>query len=134
MNGSFAHETLILEPLEKEFQRIGAKVDYQVATKKGRRTGYVDMVAKLGDFVIAVEAEITPRRVLNDLCKAMELQANEFWIVVLNNQLAKAVRSKLLHSSIRPDQGGLFILTLGTAIERVRNIYSNFCVSLEGKQ
>ena len=118
MNGGYVHEH-ILDALEQEFRKTGAEVARQVPSRPGRRTGYVDLVVRRGDNLLAVEAETSCRRIVEDMQKAEELGAR-LWIVVANRRLADSVKRhlKTLWSWKTTD---VCVLTLGQALARITN-------------
>ena len=120
MNGGYVHE-FILDSLDKAFREADVAVSRQVPSRPGRQTGYVDLVAHVGGETLAIEAEMSPRRVLQDLQKAEELGAH-LWIVVANRRVVSSVRKHLrqLRTGKKMD---VCVLTLGQALQRVRNCF-----------
>ncbi len=127
--GGFLHNEVIVSSLQKAFDSRGVETALEVATRPGRRTGYVDLVAYLAQGIIAVEAECSSRRVDRDLVKAEELGAHELWIVTPDHRVRDAVRRELVALVGQSDHEGIWILTLGQAVERVGNICSFISVS-----
>ena len=72
MRGGYIHERCLLEPIESAFRDFGIPVWHQVATRPGRDTGYVDLVAEFAGVRLVIEAETTSRRVGSDLRKAAD--------------------------------------------------------------
>ena len=115
MKGGVIHETVMLNPLKKVFRQQNLVVLQQVPA----RPGFVDMAVVVGTHLLAIEAEMTARRVENDLRKAASLKATWLWIVVPNNRVAESVRAKLSKLSVEHRRPWISILTIGQAMERV---------------
>ena len=96
----------------------------QVATVKGRRTRYADLVVRIGSHRLIVEAEMSKRRIEGDLQKAKEISATWLWIVVPNRTVADAVRRRLIELNVRENEPWLCVLTLGQAVERIANCFA----------
>lgn len=75
------HEQFLLGILDENSRQLGADTRRQVPVRAGHRTRYIDMVIELGGKLVAVEAERSARRVANDVDKAINLGADELWIV-----------------------------------------------------
>lgn len=121
MRGGRLHNEIIIDPLDHAFREIGASVRREMFVRIGADTAYADLVAELGGWRFVVEAELSARRVANDLLKGMALDADELWIVVPDRRIAGCVERRLAALAVRRNQGGLFVLTLGQALQRVRN-------------
>lgn len=126
MKGGYIHERLLLDTIERLFKGQGAEVERQVATLKGRRTRYADLIVRAGTHRLIVEAETSSRRIKGDLQKANEVSATYLWIVVANRKVADSVRKRLRKLNVRENQPWLCILTLGQATERVANYFPLF--------
>ena len=59
-------------------------------TRPCREGGYGDLVAVLGPRQLLIEAEMSSRRIANDLQKALDLGATWLWILVPNCRLPPA--------------------------------------------
>ncbi len=127
MDGGFVHERVTLDRLETIALSIGALTQRQVRTSGG---GYVDLLIERSTLRIAVEAELTPRRIANDLTKAMDLAADELWIVVPNVAVAASVRAALDRMSVRHGRRGVFVLTLGQTTQWLTDCISKNSGSL----
>jgi len=117
MKGESTHE-YILATLKESLVRRMVSVSTQVATRHGRDTGYVDLLAEGRGIRLAIEAEMTSRRVSNDLQKAADLEA-WLWIVTPNARVANSVRSRLRRLGVREKLPSICVLTLGQALSRV---------------
>lgn len=124
----FVHEQILLAPLQQEAHLRGADTGREVATGSGRRCGYVDLVIECDRLMIAVEAELSSRRVANDLTKAMAIGADELWIVVPAASIARAA-ARVLRQLNRPAKPAVFVLTVGQALHRIRNRFPLICGS-----
>ncbi len=118
----------MLDVLSHAFARRNVAVSRQVATRPERSTGYVDMVAEGHGWRLAIEVEMSARRVANDLHKAAELEA-WLWIVVPNAKVSRAVLRRLQDLDIQPRAPWICVLTLGQALQRLTNCFPCFPVS-----
>ena len=134
MKGGYIHEHLLLDGLERAFKKRGAKVRRQVSTRPGRKTGYADLLIDLESGRLVIEAEMSSKRIDNDLKKARDLEAIWLWIVVPNQKVAHSVRKQLEELGVRAIEPWICVLTLGQALERVTNCFSLFSrPKLKGK-
>jgi len=123
MRGRHLHNWELTNPLERAFQERGAITQREVATQIDGRRLFADLLVELSQKRIVVEVELTTKRIANDLIKGMAFGCTELWVVVPNARVARAVRRKLLRLSIRPHGAGVFILTLGQALQRVSKCF-----------
>lgn len=130
MKGGYLHE-FILETLETSFREHGFRVSRQVPSRPGRKTGYIDQVVSWDSTLLAVEVELSSRRVANDLVKAMDLGAF-LWIVVPNHKVALSVRRRLNVLRVQEREPWLCVLTLNRALKRVPHCFSLFSPSKVG--
>ena len=128
MNGGYVHEDVLLRPLEQAFRHRGISVFRQVPSRPGRGARYVDLLADLGHARLAIEAEMTPRRVASDLQKAAELEA-WLWIVVPNRSVREAVQRSLRKQHVPQREPWICVLTLPQALQRITDCCS-ICVSV----
>lgn len=134
MNGGLIHEDILLERVEKEIRRHGAEVKRQAPTRAGRRRGYGDLLAGFGPKRLLIEAEMSPKRIANDLQKAADLGATWLWILVPNRNVAAAVRRQMKRLGVREAEPWLWVPTLGQALEGVRKYVPLFSAPMtEGK-
>ncbi len=127
MNGGFLHEVVTLDRLESLARDAGADAARQVRTPTG---GYIDLVITIGTHRIAVEAELTSKRVANDLEKAVSAEATELWVVTPVPRTARSVKRGLNRVNRNCKTPVVFVLTLGRAIQRLTNCFSLFSGSL----
>ena len=123
MRGGHLHERLLLDPLEKAFQRYGATVTRQARSRPGPGGGYVDLLVVWGRNCLAVEVETTPRRVGNDLKKAADLGA-WLWVVVSNRTVAAGVRRHLKRLGVRICEPWICVWTTPEVLQQVANCCS----------
>jgi len=122
MRGGPIHNHVLLDPVVQEFKAVGAFTYREKTVRIGKQIGYVDLYAELNSHYICIEAELSAKRIANDLNKAMALNATALWIVVPNVQVKRAVKRQLNRLHLR-SSAGIFVLTLGQAIDRVRNCF-----------
>lgn len=141
MRGGFIHNDVLIARLLRSFEVAGWSCDTEVPVRMGESLGFIDLVAESVGYCIAVEAEMSARRIDRDLRKAQAIHAAELWIVTPNALVAGAVRRTLHRMDVRlaPDDDGLmdvygrnggvigdnspavFLLTQGAAAQRVRH-------------
>jgi hypothetical protein len=95
----------------------------QAPSRKGRRTGYIDLLVTnehdSRQLVIEIEMEI--KRVSGDVQKRKDLGDNAvLWIVTPTRLLAQAIRKHLKSLDIE-DRDKIFVFTLAEALQRVTN-------------
>lgn len=141
MRGGFIHNYVLIAGLLRSFEAQGWSCDTEVPVRMGETIGFVDLLAERDGYCIAVEAEMSARRVDRDLRKADALRATELWIVTPNAHIAGAVRRALHRMDVRITRGdagwgsglgqatwdagnngvAVFVLTQGAAAQRVRD-------------
>jgi hypothetical protein len=129
MLGGLCHEHVLLDPLEAAFGKRNAETSRQVPVRLGAKLGFVDLVVQLGSGRLAIEAEMTPRRVVNDLHKAAALEATWLWVVVPNCRVARSVRTQLRKLGVPERRPWISVWTLGEAIQQVVNCFPLFSPS-----
>ncbi|MCG8404184.1 MAG: hypothetical protein MI923_03190 [Phycisphaerales bacterium] len=128
MRGGFLHNRVLLEPPERFLLERGASVKHEFPTAPGRDAGFVDLFAEYESRRIVVEAELTPARVVNDVAKAVALNANLLLIIVPTRSVAKAA-NKRLSAIERPEGLTICCEPLGTAMKALRDFCSLMTVS-----
>ena len=123
MRGGYVHNRILLDPIEKKACRFGGHVDREITIRVGRKVFYGDLLIRRGSKRILVEAELSSKRVPNDVAKAAALRVSELWVVVPNPGVARSVWRKLLQRSIEPGTPGLFVLLLPQALQRLEGIF-----------
>ena len=71
MRGRFLHNWILDAP-EEHFRSLGATTTREYQTRPGRGAGFIDLFVLLDPHRIAVEAELSADRVVNDVRKASE--------------------------------------------------------------
>lgn len=122
MRGGYIHNRVLLDPIAQKAWCFGAQVDREVAIRVNERVLYGDLLIRARSKRILVEAQLSSKRIPNDLAKAAAIGACELWVVVPNPRVAGSVRQKLLQLSIEPGTSGLFILSLPQALQRLEGI------------
>lgn len=123
MRGKFAHNQLLIAPIVTELHQQGATVYCEYAIGPRGRGGSVDVLATHNGCSFVFEAERSPDRVPRDVEKAANLGAVMLVIIAPNAGVAKAVQRKVarLGASDRPRGLLIWCLTIGTALQRLRN-------------
>lgn len=135
MRGGFVHNFILLQALAGEFIVVGGQVAFEVAVRVNGSVGFIDLVVRLVGRCIAVEAEMSPRRIAGDIAKAAVLGADALWVIVPTSRVARAVRRQLLRIENRAAPPAISILTLGQARQRVRTCFSlNSAANAGGKK
>ena len=122
MRGGYIHNRVLLDPIAQRASQLGAQVDREVAITVGSKVLYGDLLIQGRSKRILVEAELSSRRIPNDLAKAAAVGACELWLVVPNPRVARSVRQKLLCESIGPGKSGLFVLLFSQAVQRLEEL------------
>ena len=123
MRGGYLHNHVLVDRLDAAWRSVGASTAREIAITDdyGQISGYTDLLARLGPYLIAMEVELSCRRVARDLEKAMALAVTELWIVVPSIRVRRSVERRLQRLGPDPKHGIVFVLTLGQALQRVRN-------------
>jgi len=129
VKGGYVHNELLVAPVARAFERQDWQVDYEVPVRLDAGIGFIDLVAERHGWCICVEAECSAKRVGRDLDKAQAYGANELWIVTPNTRVAAAVRRSLDRMFVLPDRGGLYVLTQGEALQRVKQCLRLFAAA-----
>lgn len=122
MRGGYVHNRVLLDPIDQKAWSLGVQVDREVAIRVDEKALYGDLLIRGSSKRILVEAELSSKRIPNDLAKAAALGACELWVVVPNPRVARSVRRKLLQLPIEPGTG-LFILSLPQALQRLEGLF-----------
>lgn len=122
MRGRFLHNQLLVAPLAEALRQSGWQVNVEFHVRSETYTGFIDLKASRDGQVLAVEAELTPRRVKNDIAKAIAMNASELWIVVPEYHAARAVRAVVARHAARKKLP-IRVLTQGQAIQRVKGCF-----------
>ena len=123
MRGGYIHNRVLLDPIAQKAWHLGAQVDREVAIRVDERVFYADLLIRGFPKWILVEAELSSKRIPNDLAKAGALGVSELWVVVPNPRVARSIRQKLSQLSIEPGTAGLFILSLPQALQGLEGLF-----------
>ncbi len=124
MRGSYLHNDVLIDPLDEAFRSFGATTRRESYVNNGSVVGAVDLLVEQPHVRIAIEAELSSKRVGRDLRKAAAVRADELWIVVPTVRLVRSVRRKLATLPSAPIWLDVFVLTQGQALQRVMNCMS----------
>ena len=119
MRGGYIHNRVLLDPIAQNASQLGFRIDREVPIAVGERVLYGDLLIQRHSQLVLVEAELSSKRIANDLVKAVASGACELWLVVPNPRVARSVRRKLLQQTIKRGTSGLFVLLLPQALQRL---------------
>ena len=119
MRGGVFHEYMIAV-LEDLFQKRGLRTRRQVPSRKGRATGYIDLLVYGNDLeFLIIEVEMDKKRAVNDIRKRDDLGENAMlWIVTPTQKLTQKIRKHLRTLGIEDDDQ-ICVLPFGAAVKRV---------------
>lgn len=123
MRGGFEHQ-LILEPIAAHFRSLpGAEVheEYQVGPTPA--FGAVDLFTLWKSHRIVVEIELTSRRVMWDIDKALGLDATYLFIVMPTAKAVIAARRRVRGAGPFRGPKTFSILPFGPALRRIRDCF-----------
>lgn len=125
MQGGSLHEHMI-EVMKEKSEKRQFQTDLQVPSKKGKKTGYIDLLIFDGLRFLMVEAELRKTRVLNDIQKQKDFGKNAIlWIVCPTKKLVTEIKSHLKEHGIEESET-LYILVFSEAVKRLSNKMSSF--------
>jgi hypothetical protein len=127
MRGGVFHEWMV-DVLEDAFQKWGLRTQRQVPSRKGRTTGYIDLLVSDGaSRLLVVEIEMGQKRVQTDIRKRNDLGDNAtLWIVTPTREMATVIQKHLRDLGVEENER-LFVLPFGTAAKRV-STKDPFCI------
>ncbi len=123
MRGGFEHQ-LILEPIAAHFRSLpGAEVheEYQVGPIPA--FGAVDLFTVWQAHRIVVEIELTSRRVVWDIDKALGLDASHLFVVMPTAKAVIAARRRVRGAGPFRGPKTFSILPFGPALRRIRDCF-----------
>ena len=129
MRGTYLHNEVLIDPLDRAFRSFGATTRLESYVNASGVAGAVDLLVEQPQVRIAIEAELSVRRVGRDLRKAIAVRADELWIVVPNVRLVRSVRRKLSTLPATPIWLDVFVLSQGQALQRVTDCFSMIAVA-----
>jgi hypothetical protein len=124
VDGGYVHDEVLLGPLESALQQSGFQTRRQVFVRVKHRRAFLDLVAESNGLRLAVEAELSSRRVINDYEKALQWGADQLWIVVPNQSVLRAAKRAWNRRKNRRQEVAIFFLTIGQAMQRVSIVFS----------
>lgn len=127
MIGGNIHE-IALDRIDHVLESLGIARSRNVATRPGRNTGYVDLVAYGNGWRLAIEFEMSARRIANDLQKAADLNA-ALWIAVPNLKIRNSVRRQLGRCGVQENYPWIAVLTQGQCTSMLTNCFPFFSMS-----
>ena len=134
MRGDFLHNDVLLDPFETHFNRLLARVWREYPVGPGRDARHLDLFILYGSHRIAVEAELGPDRVRNDVMKAIAVKATALIIVTPNRPVARRVKRRLQAVNCVPNFS-LCAEPLGLALQWVRSSWPlNFDLKVRPKE
>ena len=120
----YLHNDVLINPLDEAFRSFGATTRRESYVNNDGVLGAVDLLVDQPHVRIAIEAELSSKRIHGDLRKAVAVRADELWIVVPTVRHVRSVRRKLATLPPPPIWLDVFVLTQGQALQRVTNCLS----------
>lgn len=124
MDGGDIHERVLLGCVETAFRERGASTRRQAPCGSGTQRGFIDLAVEVENKRLAIEAELSGRRIANDVRKAIAWGADQLWIVVPNQRVLRAARRAWKRQRIEGETIAIFFLTLGQALQQVSTDFS----------
>jgi len=121
MRGGYLHNTILIGVVQEECSHRGIKTATEVKVSDGIRTGYIDLVMEIDGYRIAVEAELTSKRIDKDVWKARVASVDELWVLVPNKRVEKSLRATLARLPRPSEELAIYVLPLGGALKELRN-------------
>ena len=91
MRGGILHNDVLVAAVEDLLLACGARTAREVSVRGDRIRGAIDLVGWMPDsLVVAVEAELTPKRITRDIAKAEALGCDLLCIVTPTPAVARA--------------------------------------------
>ncbi len=129
--GGYVHNTLILDRLERRFHANGCRAQREFPIKMDTTTCFIDLLVSVSPTrLLAVEAELSKKRVERDVDKAVAAQAESLWIVVPNPKVLRSVKKHLATLPPTPEYISVFVLTVTQALAMVKPLISA-CLKVE---
>lgn len=121
MRGHFVHNRILIAPIEERLVAFGSSVVQEYPVRVSGRTCFVDLFATYNGIRISVEAELSTARISNDIAKAISLNVDLLLILVPTASGARAIKRHLKRTASAPRNLTISILTLGVALNRLRD-------------
>lgn len=119
MRGGFIHKDILIEPLAFEFVLCGAEATLEKTVRIDGGIGYIDLFVEYARGRIAIEAELTAKRIRGDLAKAEAIDADELWVLVPTARVRRAVLRQIRRLDRTSARPLICIFTLPQARQRV---------------
>lgn len=144
MKGKVYHEFCVTQ-LDHACHARGLETRTNAPSRKGRKTGYVDLLASGIDLAVLLLIEVemgSNVRTMNDIEKLRDFRrryprhAVTLWIVTPTVHVARLIRNRIKRG-LGSLPGQVFVLTLFEAIERLyttNSIKNLFCTAIEGQR
>ena len=124
MRGGYLHNMLLIGSVQEECERRDIKTATEGKVSDGIRTGYIDLVIEGDGYQIAVEAELTSKRIDKDMWKARLARVDELWLLVPNKRIEKSLRRRLARLPRPSEELAIYVLPLGGALKELSNRFS----------
>jgi hypothetical protein len=138
--GGFVHERVALDRLEAAFHARGFDTNRPCRTGKDALAGgHVDLAVMTPQGVIAIEVELSAKRIHRDVAKAAALDAAELWLIAPSARTIAAIKRRMATLDLdalrcprnrkgRRGRGrgrvrGIVVLTLGQALQRISRCF-----------
>ena len=122
MRGGYLHCEILARGLRAELERLGARVWTEYAVGPGRGAEAVDLYAELNGMRVALEIELGPRRVLQDVRKAEALGVEALVIVTPTAKVAALSRRRLRTQT--PFRVTVHVLHFGRALALLSQVFA----------
>jgi len=128
MRGGFIHNTILLVPIESFFRDCGASISREFKVPSLPNPGFIDLLIRFDSALIACEAELSPKRVVNDLHKALVVQAHLLLIITPNAAVTRSCYRKIRaqQAEINHKNLAIYVFSVGTAREWLKNCFLLF--------
>lgn len=135
MRGGFVHNKVLLDSIDALLRRAGAQTQREVHVHRDGLRGAIDLVATMSDTKLAIEAELTPARVVRDVEKARAIEADLLVIVAPTRRIADAIVRRLHAAGVDLSSApAVCVLPLGPALEQLRRSFPFHSASNPGTE
>lgn len=127
------HHEIMLDRLETVCLKNGLRTWRNVASHKGRDTGYIDLLVsdESGNLLLIEYETDSPKRVFGDVLKRRDMGEDVvLWIVCPTERLARRCRKMLRSLDVDPSEP-IKVLTFCAAMQRLKHLVS-FCSLVVG--
>ena len=121
MRGGYLHNMLLIGSVQEECARRDINTATEVKVSDGNRTGYIDLVMEIDGYRIAVEAELTSKRIEKDVWKARVARVDELWVLVPNKRVENFLWRRLARLPPSSKDLAIYVLPLGGALKELSN-------------